>query len=105
MSTLVGLSLCKDLANVPRHDARYDTLLNAIRERISRDVEDITGRQFATMERTEYHQSYQQVFGDPTPQWVFVDAPPIDTGQTLTLTWAAFDDHATNGQDLTLGED
>lgn len=105
MSTLVGRALCKDHANISQTDAQFDAILDSLRETVSRQAEDITGRHFASGVRTEYHNSFTQNFGDPTPQWLFVEAPPIDTGQTMTLVWAPFDDHTNNGTTLVQNED
>lgn len=105
MSTLVGLQRVKAHANLPAADAQFDTILNLLREKASREVEHMTGRAFAKLERTEYFESYEQIFGDPSPQYLFPNAAPIDTGETTTLIWAPYDDHADNGTPLVEGED
>lgn len=105
MSTLVGRQAIKDFANINRADTRWDDLLDLAREDVSRQVEEITARTFDKRERTELHPSYHQMFGDPAPQYVIVDAPPIDTALTVTLIWAPFDDHTNNGTPLTTPED
>lgn len=105
MSVLTGLVAVKGLANIAASDARWDAVLNLLRERASRDVEDMTGRQFTKAERTEFFPSYEQSWGDPTPQWLFPNAPPIDTAQATTLVWAPYDDHANNGATLVQDSD
>ena len=105
MSYLVGRLAVKDAANISRADTRWDSVLDLMRELVSRQVEEITGRVFAKVERTELHPSYSQYFGDPSPQYVIFNAPPIDTGETVTLLWAPYDDHASNGTPLTTPED
>lgn len=105
MSTLVGRIAVKDAANIAWADTRWDSVIDMMRDLVSRQVEEITGRVFAKVERTELYPSYTQYFGDPSPQYIAVNAPPIDTGETVTLLWAPFDDHATNGVELTTPDD
>lgn len=104
-ANLVGLAAIKRLANVSETDARWDDVLNLLRDRVGSDVEDITGRQFPKQTRTEFFQSYPQEWGDPTPQWIFPNAFPIDEAASIALTWAPFDDHDTNGTDLEKDKD
>lgn len=103
MAVLVGRSAVKDIANVPSADTRWDPVIDALRERATRDVEEATGRAFAEAEYVEFHPSYNQVFGDPTPQWVIVKAPPIQS--VAELVFAPFDDHDDNGTPLVQGQD
>lgn len=105
MSTLVGRIAIKDLANIARSDTRYDSVLDDMREHASRQIEEITARQFDKIARTELHPSYQQSFGDPSAQYIVVNAPPIDQAVVPVLTWAPYDDHDTNGTPLTNPED
>ncbi len=105
MTKLVGQSLVKNFANVATADTRWDHIFDAQIQQASAEVEHLTARQFLKVERTELHLSYEQVWGDRTPQWVVVTAPPIDTGETTTLVWAPFDDHDTNGTTLTFEQD
>ena len=105
MSYLVGRIAVKDAANVARADTRWDSVLDLMRELVSRQVEEICGRVFDKVERTALHPSYTQYWGDPTAQYLIVDAPPIDSAQTVTLIWAPYDDHATNGTPLYTPDD
>jgi hypothetical protein len=105
MAKLVGRSLVKNLANVATADTRWDAVFDAMIEEAGAQVEDVTGRIFEYGARVEYHRSHEQVWGDRTPQWVIVQAPPIDVGETVTLVWAPFDDHDDNGTTLELDVD
>lgn len=105
MSTLVGRAAVKRAANVALADTRWDEIIDLMRDLVSRQVEEITGRVFDKVERTELYPSYTQYFGDPQPQYVIVNCPPIDSGETVTLLWAPFDDHDTNGTALTTPDD
>lgn len=105
MALLIGRGIVKRHANVNAADTQYDALIDAIRQLVSEQVEEVTGRRFEKAARTEFFRSYDQSYGDPEPQWIFPSAWPIAQSPAPTLTWAPYDDHDANGTDLELGTD
>jgi len=99
---LLERSYVKDLSNVARTDTSQDFLLNAMIEQISEQVKQITRREFDKKSRTEYHRSYDQFFNDPDPQFVYLNAPPLDLAVPPTVTWAPYEQHDTSGISLDL---
>ena len=87
----------KDILKINRADTKFDDLFNQMIEQASEEVEHHTRRTFAYGAQVEFLQSYEQVPGDPTPQYLKVKAWPIDTGETITIVWSAWNDHDTNG--------
>lgn len=102
---LVERSYVKNLLGI----ALADTMLNAEIDNVldfhCQMVEEITDRVFNEVERTEYHQSYEQSWADPEPQIIFLKAAPIDTGETFTIVYAPYEQHATQGTTLVLNDD
>jgi len=60
-------------------------------EQCSEEVEYLTRRYYAKKQRVEYYTSLEQVFGDPVPQFVLLNAYPVDTGAAFTMEWSPND--------------
>jgi hypothetical protein len=88
MLKLVERDLVKDLLRLPRADTMQDRILSGLIGTVSQDVERLTRRAFEKKQRVEYRQSYDQAINDPEPQWVLVDAYPIDTVQPITVEYS-----------------
>jgi len=101
---LLERSLVKDLANISRADTAWDTQLNGLIELASENVERITRRKFDKKQRIEFYQSYEQGPVDPTPQYVYTDALPIDSTATLTIFWDPYNKHDDSGIELLLSK-
>jgi len=101
MPKLCERSRVKDLINVARADTIYDRLLDGLIDQAGEQVEGMTGRQFTKLERVEYHQSYEQSPYDPMPQYIWLEAFPIDLAETFSIVWAPANDHDVNGVALT----
>jgi hypothetical protein len=78
-------SRVKDLLQMARADTLYDRQLNGMIEQASEEVETITRRTFDYRVRVEYHRSYEQSPIDPDPQYIHLEAMPIDLTETLEL--------------------
>lgn len=93
---LTERALVKDLLQIARADTLLDPILMGMIETTSKEAERLCRRKFAKSERTEFYKSYDQDFADPTPQYIWLDAP-VDTAEDLVINWAMFNQHATAG--------
>lgn len=91
MVKLVERALVKDLIRMPRADTMHDEILNDMIEQCSAEVERLTRRLFEKKERTEYYTSYEQTASDPDPQFVLLNAFPVDREETFRMWWSAYD--------------
>lgn len=91
MVKLVERALVKDLLRLPRADTLQDGILNGMIEQCSAQVERITRREFTYAARVEYHRSYEQTAVDPEPQYITLNAFPVDTDETFLLQWSPHD--------------
>lgn len=91
MVKLVERALVKDLLKMARADSLHDEILNNMIEQCSAEVERLTRREFEKKERTEYHTSYEQTASDPDPQFVLLNAYPVDREQNFQMWWSAYD--------------
>lgn len=99
MTKLTERDLVKELLGIARADTINDLLINRLIEVNSEEAERICRRKFAKATRTSYHQSYEQAFGDPTHQYVWLDGP-VDLGQPFLITYASLSRHETDGRTL-----
>ena len=94
------------MLDINRADALFDDALDWMIQAASDQVRKLTGREFTKLARTEYHTSYETYLNEPDPQYIFTNSWPIDTGQPLKITYAAYERHTTAGIELTnSGED
>jgi len=105
MAQLTSRSLVKQLSNLNETDTRFDTMITAMIESACDQVEHILERTFTYAAYTEFHRSYSQSFSDPDQQYIWVQSPPIDDAETITVVWALRNDHDVNGISLTQNND
>jgi hypothetical protein len=104
------LSRIKDALRMARADTLHNANLKFLLDYNSTMVEQLTGRPFEKVERTEYHKSYDQGITEPDPLYIFPKSVPVDSAQTLTLIYAQGGLYDTAGvtlvinTDFTLGE-
>jgi len=91
MVKLVERALVKDLLMLPRADTMPDGILNGLIQSASDEAVRLTRRSFGKMERVEFRQSYDQAVADPEPQWLLMDAYPIDMAQPLKVEYSPYE--------------
>jgi hypothetical protein len=86
MTRLTSLALARDAAFLRPDDDTQDTLLIALIEEASDEVERYCCRSFTKSARVEQFRAYNQEYGDPTPQYVWLDGP-VDLAQPFVVTY------------------
>jgi len=99
MTKLVERALVKDLLQIARADTFEDARIDSMIELLTEDVEHYCRRKFTKADRVEYYRSYDQMFNDPDPQYVWLDGP-VDTGSPFGIVWSPNMRHATAGVTL-----
>ena len=111
--SIPSLKLCrrvkvKDFTNIARTDAKFDLILDSMISNMSRQVQQYCQRQFVYGQRTEFHESYDQDIRveiiHEDPQYVHVEAVPIDLTQPVDLRFS-FDRDWDNSKQLVLNTD
>jgi len=89
----------KDLLGIARADNLEDSILVAMIEQTSEEVERLCRRQFAEIQRVTFHESLDMDGVDPTPQYIHLNAP-VDDQQLFEIVWAMYDRHDKDGVTL-----
>lgn len=93
---LTERALVKDLLGIARADCLNDHILDAMIDQTSEEVERITRREFAEVQRVEFFESLDMDGVDPVPQYIDLNAP-VDEAQFFEIVWAMYDRHDTVG--------
>jgi len=103
---IVSRARVKDLIGIPRADTLWDERINDVIQQATSEVQEIIlDRALKYEQRVEYLQSYEQMPADPSPQYLWMRAWPIDTEEDLDIVYSPNDQHATNGLTLTVDTD
>lgn len=94
---LTERNLVKDFLGVNRADALLNPMIDGMIEQISDEVEGLLPRKFTKVERTEYHPSYDQNIADPMPQFIKLEAYPLDTALPITVHYSSCEDWDSEG--------